>query len=132
LKSLAHLILRLGHGSFASHKNGDNSEKNRNTTPLINRMCTKIRVARWYIFSTKNSNLGIFRRSSKWKMLAYFIAIRNTQQPSGISYGHLVYFFPILVCFTKINLATLTKMRGNLPKWQIFRREKNRFVRIFR
>jgi hypothetical protein len=28
-------------------------------------------------FHTKNSNLGIFRRSLEWKMLAYFMTLWN-------------------------------------------------------
>jgi hypothetical protein len=56
------------------------------------------RVARWYIFQTKNPNLGKF-----WYILWSF----------GISYDHLVhsvvlwYIFTVLVCCTEKNLATL-------------------------
>jgi hypothetical protein len=78
-------------------------------------------------FQTKNPKLGKLWRVLQYKMLVYFI-------PFGLLYGHLVYFvavwyviwlfaiyfsrfgflygyliyiFPILVCCTKKNLATL-------------------------
>jgi hypothetical protein len=57
--------------------------------------------------------LGKFLKVLQWKMMVYFIAIWSF-------YGHLVYFtaiwsilwlfgifFPVLVCCTKKNLATL-------------------------
>jgi hypothetical protein len=61
-------------------------------------------------FHTKNPNLGKFCRVFQWKMLMF-----------GLSYWHLVflwpfslvyfmviwYIFPVLVCCTKKNLATL-------------------------
>jgi hypothetical protein len=37
----------------------------------------------------------------------YFMAIWSILWPFGIFYGHLVYIFPVLVCCTKENLATL-------------------------
>jgi hypothetical protein len=68
------------------------------------------RVARWYIFKPKLSIWGNFGGScngSCWYIL----------WPFDLFYGHLVYFFatlyiygiffPVLVCCTKKNLATL-------------------------
>jgi hypothetical protein len=62
------------------------------------------RVARWFVFKTKNPNLGQFWKSLEWKMLLYFMIIWNILWPFGIMYGSLVqfvviwYIFPILVC----------------------------------
>jgi hypothetical protein len=36
-----------------------------------------------------------------------FIAILSSLRPNGIFYGHFVYIFPVLVCYTEKNLATL-------------------------
>jgi hypothetical protein len=64
-------------------------------------------------FQTKNLNLGKFLRVLKWKMLVYFIAIWDILRPFCIFCGHLGYLmviwyiFPVLVCCTKKNLATL-------------------------
>jgi hypothetical protein len=64
-------------------------------------------------FHTKN-RLCIFSRFLEWKMLVYFNVTRNNLRPFSIFYGHLVYIllsfgtlFPVLVCCTKKNLATL-------------------------
>jgi hypothetical protein len=66
-------------------------------------------------FQTKNPNLGKFWIALYWKMLIYFMAICNISMTFGVfkdhTYGtfcvHLVHFFPILVSYTKKNLATL-------------------------
>jgi hypothetical protein len=57
------------------------------------------RVARWYIFKTKNPNLGKFRRElgmekvgKLYGYLEYITAIWYILQPFGIFYGHLVFF----------------------------------------
>jgi hypothetical protein len=67
----------------------------------------KIRVARSYAyFQTKNPNLGNFSRVFRWKMWVYFKFI-------WYFCGHLLYFlyfFPVLVCSTKKNLATLNEL----------------------
>jgi hypothetical protein len=58
-------------------------------------------------FQTKNQNSGEFWRVYDGKMLMHIL------RPIGIFYGHLGYFmtfryiFPILVSWTKKNLATL-------------------------
>jgi hypothetical protein len=39
--------------------------------------------------------------------LVYFMAIWYSLWPFGIFNGYLVYLFPVLVCCTKKNLATL-------------------------
>jgi hypothetical protein len=64
-------------------------------------------------FLTKNPNLGTFWRALEWKMLVCLITIRNVSLPFCMIYGHLVIlwsfviFSPVLVYFTKKNLATL-------------------------
>jgi hypothetical protein len=66
-------------------------------------------AARWYIFKPK---IQIWR-VLQWNMLVYFMSIWYILQTFAIFYGHLVYFlviwyiFPILVCCSKKNLATL-------------------------
>jgi hypothetical protein len=40
-------------------------------------------------FQTKNPNLGKFLRVLEWKMLVYFMAIRNILQSFGVFYGQL-------------------------------------------
>jgi hypothetical protein len=79
------------------------------------------RVARWHIFKPKIQVLDKFWRVLQRKMLVYFC-------PIGIMCGHLVYFvaigyilwlfgifFPVWVCCTKKNLATLlTTQRGSI------------------
>jgi hypothetical protein len=78
-------------------------------------------------FNTKNPHLSILWRAFEWKMLVrfrtrafewkflvYFMAIRSVLcttvwyilWPFGKLSGHLVYF-PVLVCCTEKNLATL-------------------------
>jgi hypothetical protein len=56
----------------------------------------------------KNPDLGKFWMVLQWKMLAICYVTR----PTGIFCGHLFfwavwYIFPVLVCCTKKNLATL-------------------------
>jgi hypothetical protein len=64
-------------------------------------------------FQTKNSNLGKFGRVLQWKILVKFMTIWSYLRPFGIFRGNLVnfiviwYIFPILVCCTKKNLATV-------------------------
>jgi hypothetical protein len=64
-------------------------------------------------FQTKNQNLGNFWRALQWEMLVYVL------------YGRLVYvlcirafgiFFPVLVCCTKKNLATLDPEKSQCYK----------------
>jgi hypothetical protein len=65
-------------------------------------------------FQTKNPTLGKFWRDLQWKILVKIMAIWSLLRPFGIFCAHLVYFmvilniFPVLVCCTKKNLATLT------------------------
>jgi hypothetical protein len=65
-------------------------------------------------FQTKHPIWGNFWMALDWKMLIYFMTIRNTLQTFAIFYDHLVHFviiwyiFPILVSCTKKNLATLS------------------------
>jgi hypothetical protein len=80
---------------------------------LFLRFNTVTGVARWFIFTPKNPNVGKFRRVLRWKMLLYL-------RPFGLFYDHFVYFaaiwdnlwlfgtfFPPLVCCIKKNLATM-------------------------
>jgi hypothetical protein len=68
-------------------------------------------------FPTKKSNLGKFGRVSQSKIIVYFMAIWSILRPFGIFYGHSVYFmviwyiFPVWVCCTMKNLATLIGSR---------------------
>jgi hypothetical protein len=50
------------------------------------------RVARWYVFKTKNPNFGKFWRVVQRKMWKYFMAIWSILQPFGNFCCHLVYF----------------------------------------
>jgi hypothetical protein len=69
-------------------------------------------------FQTKNPNLGKLWRVFQLKMLVYFTAIWFILLPFGIFCGHLIHFmfilniFPILVCCTNKNLATLDETRA--------------------
>jgi hypothetical protein len=71
------------------------------------------RVARWYIFIQKIPNLGTFVSVLELKLLVCFIIICNILWPFVICYSPFVKFvvlwsiFPVLVCFTKKNMATL-------------------------
>jgi hypothetical protein len=86
-------------------------------------------------FQTKNPNLGKFWRVLQWKMFVYFMSIWSILLPFGIFYTNLVHFlviwyiFPVLVCGSKKNLATLycnsspTLFRtviSRVAKWFIF------------
>jgi hypothetical protein len=59
--------------------------------------------------------LGKFFRALQWKRLVYFMDIWYILKPFGVFYWPLVYIlgiwyiFPVLVCFSKKNLATLRK-----------------------
>jgi hypothetical protein len=46
-------------------------------------------------FQTKNPNFGKFWRTLDWKMLIYFMVIRDILWSFGIFYGHLGYFMEI-------------------------------------
>jgi hypothetical protein len=71
-------------------------------------------------FQTKNPNECKIWRVLQWKMLVYFMAIWTILWPFGQFSGHLAHFmaiwyifprfgtfFPVLVCCTEENLATL-------------------------
>jgi hypothetical protein len=64
-------------------------------------------------FQTKNPSLGKILSALEWKMLIYFMAIRNISRHSG--YFMTIWYilcllalFPVLVSRTKKNLATLS------------------------
>jgi hypothetical protein len=77
-------------------------------------------------FQTKNPNLDKFWRVLLWKMLVYFMTIWSILRPLEILYGHLVYFvviwyiFPVLVFWTKKNLATLVVRYQGDQIWRSF------------
>jgi hypothetical protein len=59
------------------------------------------RVARWFVFQTKNPNLGKLWRVLLWKILVCLMTIWSILLPLGIFYGHLVYFVVIwYMCFS--------------------------------
>jgi hypothetical protein len=78
----------------------------------------EIRVARWFVFQTKNPNLGKFWGALQWKFLAYVKTIWSILRPLEIFYGHLVYIvtirysIPNLVNCIKKNLATLPEINS--------------------
>jgi hypothetical protein len=89
------------------------------------------------ILKPKMQNWENFWMVLQWKMLAYFMAIWSIALPFGKFlwkfgklYGYSVYFFPVLVCFTKKNLATLVcttfLVRGNKGRKRLFWRENFR------
>jgi hypothetical protein len=53
------------------------------------------RVARWYIFTSKNSSLGKFWRTLESKMLEYFMTMCNILRTLAIFDGHLAH---VVVC----------------------------------
>jgi hypothetical protein len=82
--------------------------------PLLEQGCQMV------CFQTQNPNLGQFWRVLQWMMLVYVMTIWSILQPLEIVYGHLEYlwsfgiFFPVLVCCTKKNLATLFLKRNSV------------------
>jgi hypothetical protein len=84
-------------------------------------------VARWHIFKPKITIWVNFGGSCKERCL-YFT------WPFGLFYGYLVWFvavlysFPVLVCCTKKNLATLARwyiFKPKIPIWVNFGKPKN-------
>jgi hypothetical protein len=71
------------------------------------------RVARWNIFKPNIPVWVNFARVLQWTMLAYFMTICPILQPFDKFCANLEYFvviwyiFPVLVCCTKKNMATL-------------------------
>jgi hypothetical protein len=64
----------------------------------------KIRVARWYIFKTKKSNLGKFCRVLQWKTLVFFMPIWSILWPFGNICGHFGVFHGNLVYFPRFGM----------------------------
>jgi hypothetical protein len=71
-------------------------------------------------FQTKNPNLGKFWRANfayvyifckDWKLLIYFMTIRNILRTYFMTIWYILFsfwcIFPVLVSYTKKNLATL-------------------------
>jgi hypothetical protein len=86
---------------------------------IVINLLISIRVARWHAyFQTKNPNLGKFWRVLQFKIQNFgtFYGHCSILIPFGIFCDHTVYFmvirniFPVLVCCTKKNLATLMRM----------------------
>jgi hypothetical protein len=61
-----------------------------------NEQMVKNRVARWFIFKTKNPNLGKFWMALEWKMLVYFMGICNILRTYYESFGFKLVYFGIL------------------------------------
>jgi hypothetical protein len=80
------------------------------------------RVARWFVFQTKNPNLGKFWKVSHWNMLVYCMDTWSILLSFVIYYGrlvnvvrgNLVYFSRFGIC-TKKNLATLVECNYASP-----------------
>jgi hypothetical protein len=76
------------------------------------------RVARWYIFKPKTPIWVNVWWVLQWEMLVYFTDLWYIVRPIGIFYAYLYslwsfgIWFPILICCTKKNLATLVLRRG--------------------
>jgi hypothetical protein len=68
-----------------------------------------IRVARWFVFKPKITNLGKFCRVLLWKILVYFITIWSILRPLYIFYGHLVYFVVIWHIFHRFGILDQEK-----------------------
>jgi hypothetical protein len=68
------------------------------------------------ILQTKNQNLGKFVKVLQWKMSVFFSTSLSILRPNAVFCGHSVHFeviwyiFPVLVCCTEKNLATLEWM----------------------
>jgi hypothetical protein len=57
------------------------------------------RVPKWFVFQTKNPNLGKYGRALQWKLLVYFMATWSILRSFGIFWGHLVYSMVIWYIF---------------------------------
>jgi hypothetical protein len=80
-------------------------------------------------FQTKKIPIWVnFLRALDWKMLMYFIAIRNILRTFGISYDHLVHFCVHLVNFPRFGIVYQEKS-GN-PGVQQRGAEKKVFLQI--
>jgi hypothetical protein len=77
-----------------------------------------IRVAWWHIFRPKIQiceNFGVSWSVIFWWHLEYFTALWYILCQFGKFCGHLVHYYPFLVCFTEKNLATLVYIRTQRP-----------------
>jgi hypothetical protein len=78
-------------------------------------ICTRVQGCQMVYLKTKNPNLGKIWRVLQWTVLAYFMTIWSILWPFGYVYFVAIHyilwsfgiFFPVLVCCTKKNLATL-------------------------
>jgi hypothetical protein len=78
------------------------------------------RVARWYIFKTKNPNLGTFFSVLQGKMLVKFMAIWSILLPFRIFCGHFGIFYPFwYVAPRKIWQPWLIRLFRQHPKVQV-------------
>jgi hypothetical protein len=68
------------------------------TTEGLDNQVPFIRVARFYIFKPKNSNLGKFWRVLQWKMLVYLMVIWSILRSFGMAIWYILWllgiFFP--------------------------------------
>jgi hypothetical protein len=75
------------------------------------------RVARCYIYCrTKNPNLGKFWRALEWKILVYFMVIRNILRPFGTFNGHLV--IRVTICYIFLSFGRFIVSRKIWRPWR--------------
>jgi hypothetical protein len=60
-------------------------------------------------FQTKNAYLGIFWRTSKWKMMLQILVIWNILRPLGIFKGHLVILYTFGIFFPRFGILCQEK-----------------------
>jgi hypothetical protein len=82
-----------GH-KFRPIKKGWNWMRGREESCSKSRQRKKLhsRVARWFVFQTKNPNWGTFCRAQDWKVFTYLMAVLDILWWFGIFYDHLVHF----------------------------------------
>jgi hypothetical protein len=105
------------------------------------------RVARWYIFKTKNSNFGTLLKALEWNILVYFMtlwyfkAIWCIYWHFGIFFGHFGTILPFLFnvprkiwqpCFQPRKVSDrgdveATRKRLNKFQWKMFLGCENQF-----
>jgi hypothetical protein len=72
-----------------------------------------LRVARWFSFQTQNPDFGKIWRALEWKMLYYFMTIRNILRLFGIIYGLLVWFVVIWYMYFYVLVCLAQEKSGN-------------------
>jgi hypothetical protein len=78
-------------------------ERLSNTSSNTN-FCIFFRVARWFVFKTKNPNLVKFWRILQWKMMVYFMGTWSISPSFVIFYGHLESCVVIWYIFSRFGI----------------------------